>query len=380
MDEDKDKIYHISDKDRPLNEDDVRIIVAQQLRNITAPTVVQAGYLQSGNFVSGSAGWQLTPTGAEFQTLTISGVQLTTRGSFGGDGSDGALAITSGTTTVDLGGASLAVLQYSSVSITGTGKLAFSNPASTGTTILMKVKGGVTISSTQPGIDVSNCGAAGGASVTDSTTGGGGTEVDGLDGTDGATFDLWVSHKGIGPTGPGTGGAGGAVLSMITAYPNLSFISPFYKHLFVGAGGGSGMAQLFSGAGSNVSGVGGRGGGCLIIECGGAWNFTGSISVGGSVGGNGTAAGDSGVAGGGGGGGGGCFIVLYNTLTANTGTVSSGGGLGGDGDSIAGLIGSGGGGGGSRTAGSDGTGLSTDPDGGAGGAGYSLIALNTFLS
>ena len=41
---------------------------------------------------------------------------------YGGDGSD-ALSISSGTTTVDLGGARVYILNYSSISITGTGKL-----------------------------------------------------------------------------------------------------------------------------------------------------------------------------------------------------------------------------------------------------------------
>lgn len=82
---------------------------------------------------------------------------------FGGTGADGALVITSATTTINVGGANVFVLNYTSISITGTGKLAFSNPASNGTIVILKSQGDVTLtSSSAPMIDMSAMGAAGG--------------------------------------------------------------------------------------------------------------------------------------------------------------------------------------------------------------------------
>ena len=81
---------------------------------------------------------------------------------FGGTGADGALAITSGTTTIDLGGAQVFVKNYTSISITGTGALAFTNPHANGTTVILKSQGDVTItSSASAAIDVSSLGSAG---------------------------------------------------------------------------------------------------------------------------------------------------------------------------------------------------------------------------
>src|ERR1035437_3459937 len=51
---------------------------------------------------------------------------------FGGTGADGALAISSGTTTIDCANAAKVIKNYSSISITGTGTLAFSNPNTNG--------------------------------------------------------------------------------------------------------------------------------------------------------------------------------------------------------------------------------------------------------
>src|SRR3990167_9404383 len=115
MENEKDKdLYNLPTGQKMLTEDDVRIIVSQQLRSIIYPTVVTSGFLQSGNFISGSAGWKLSPTGAEFQEVTIAGVVVATQGTFGGDGSDGALTASSGTTDIDLAGAKTVVKNYTS--------------------------------------------------------------------------------------------------------------------------------------------------------------------------------------------------------------------------------------------------------------------------
>lgn len=86
---------------------------------------------------------------------------------FGGDGSDGVLNISSGTTTVDLNSAAIVYKNYTSISITGTGQLAFSNPNTNGTYVVLRSKGNFTVtSSTSPAIDVSGMGAS---SATDGT-------------------------------------------------------------------------------------------------------------------------------------------------------------------------------------------------------------------
>lgn len=381
--EKQDKLYTLSDKDRPLTEDDVRIIVSQQLRNIVAPTVVQAGYLQSGNFVKGSTGWQLSPTGAEFQSVTIAGVLVNTKGTFGGDGFDGALAISSGTTTIDLASATVVVKNYTSISITGTGKLAFSNPNSAGTVVILKSQGDVTLtSSTAPMLDFSGLGGDGGVSVTNAS---------GNDGTRGSvTFSYWyggaAAGGGVKGNPGGGGGVGGTAIARgATFITSTDKVNSFkYPEIFIGSGAGSGAA--YSGVGTFTSGSGGKGGGCAIIECGGAWNFTTAlgISVKGNNGSSGsTSGGTQGIASGGGGGGGGFFMALYKTLTASSGSVNISGGDGGS-WVTAGAIGSvecgGGGGGQSHLVGTGGGNGAPGANGGSGATGLGYIGVNNFFA
>ena len=298
---------------------------------------------------------------------------------FGGLGTDGALTITSGVTTIDLALATVVEKNYSSISITGTGSLAFSNPNDNGTIIVLKSVGDMTLtSSAAPMIDVSNCGAKAGAGVTTS-----GTNGDGTDGTDGYGRPFITNH-GVHAYGgaPGIPGTGGLKTSSSALYRTLSTHLRYYE-LFVGAGGGGGGTN--SGTGSATSGPGGRGGGCLIIECGGAWNFTtaNGIKVGGQDGTDGTVPGSNAGAGGGGGGGGGMLLALYNSLTANTGTVVVAGGVGGKGTIVGSAHATGAGGGGSfvndGSTGTDSTSTGTKT-GGDGAPGFSLIQQNTCYS
>src|SRR3990167_2203578 len=84
---------------------------------------------------------------------------------FGGSGSDGALSISSGTTDIDCGAAQLVVKNYTSISITSTGKLTFSNPHANGTVVILKSQGNVTLTATAPIIDMAGMGAFGGVAV-----------------------------------------------------------------------------------------------------------------------------------------------------------------------------------------------------------------------
>lgn len=302
-------------------------------------------------------------------TLTINGYVAETEGTFGGDGSDGALSVSSGTTQIDLGNAKTVVKNYSSISITGTGNIEFINPHSSGTIIYLKSNGDVTItSSASVALDASGMGAAAGVGGTSSSQ-------TGSNGTAGSSFIIEPDY-GDGAGGAASPGAGGAAPSFVI-YSSLSNVMQKYPGMFIGSGGGGG----YSGAGpGNTGGAGGRGGGCLIIECGGALNFGASSTI--SVAGKNGSTGGTGDSAGGGGGGGGFFLCLYNTLTANSGTVTISGGTGGNNGSGVANNTSGGGGGAGKQAGSTGT-TSNSPDvktGGNGGSGFSLIAQNTEYS
>ena len=326
---------------------------------------ITVGASPNGIIINGATG---KITSADGTTWTLDGDGIVVGFTkFGGTGADGALSITSGTTTINCAGAAVVVKNYTSISITGTGQLAFSNPHANGTVIILKSQGAVTLtSSATPMIDASAMGAAGGAAVAVSYP----TNSNGNNGTVGLV-NLIQTNFGIkGTQSPPAGGAGGA-LPTAFSYKNPT-VQALYKYCFinVGGGGASGSAQSSPmGSGSATSGAGGNGGGGLIIECGGAWNFTttSGISVAGGAGGNGSASPAGNRAGGGGGGGGGHCLAFYNTLTANSGTITIAGGSGVD------TAGGGGGGASSITAGNNGT----DPTGGTGGAGFSLVAANT---
>ena len=300
--------------------------------------------------------------------LTINGYVQTNKGSFGGDGSDGALSISSGTTTLDIAGARILIKNYTSISITGTAKLAFSNPHANGTLVIIKSQGNVTITSSSSSvIDVSSLGADGGAgggpngATGNNANGGGGggsaeavgtagetvdTTTTGLAGGTGNIFNVFGNAVAGAVGGKVTvgGGAGGASAS----YPND--VAKFVRGgLLIGGGGGGGQGSTTGQGGSG--GNGGKGGGGLFMECGGAYNFTtGTMTAAGAVGSNGT----NFLGAGGGGGGGGCIVISYNTLTVDSGSYTVTGGAGGAGQSTAG-------------------------DGGAGANGYAIRAANTFF-
>lgn len=339
---------------------------AANTARVEVGTSTNIGGVNSGNAAGDIAFWagsthanratapfRVTMDGSIVATsATISGYVVSGKGAFGGDGSDGAL---SGTTAIDLGGARLVVKQYTSISITGSAAVTFTNPHANGTFIILKSQGAVTLtSSATPMIDASGMGAEGGA--------GGGAS-----GTVGSNAQAGMILVTGGAGAVGGGGAGGLKGDFSIISAALAQITGKYPYVVPGSGGGGGEA-----AGGSTGGTGGRGGGVLIIECAGAWNFTtaAGISVQGKVGGNGSGA----AYGAGGAGGGGMAIAFYNTLTANSGTISVA--------AVAGGTGSGGaesGGGGGASVIENGTaGDSTaTSDGGEGGDGFSLVALNT---
>lgn len=272
---------------------------------------------------------------------------------FGGDGSDGALSISSGTTTIDCENEAVVVKNYTSVSITGTGKLDFINPHANGTIVILRSQGDVTLTSSEaPMIDLSGMG---------SSVGNNGSWI--LD-----DDDHFGKNGGV-----ASGGAGGAILTLREFYlTEIDRLARKAIYLAAGSaggdghnGGGSNFGHGGGGGGSHAgvggtgasgssggtcaggggirgqgvglgtAGDGGRGGGGLLIECGGSLNFTTANGIS-TAGEDGTdAVRESKAAGGGGGGAGGMAVVLYNDLIDDSGTIDNSGGRGGknsDGD------------------------------------------------
>lgn len=357
------------------------------VNSLGAKTIVKDGNVAlEDNDIKANQNVIVQYDGTNMQLLSRS--NAVTKVKFGGTGADGALSISSGTTTVDLAGARLVTLNYTSISITGTGVLAFSNPHANGTIIVIKCSGNCTLtSSAAPMIDCRNTGAAGGAGATRTSTG----NDPGASGTPGHTYGHITTNAG-GFSSGNAAGAGGAIGSWVLFSGSLNVLTSSqvvakYPRLFVGGGGGGGgVGWASGGSGSVIGGTGGNGGGCLIMEIAGAINFTttGGISVSGSVGGNGSVTGNptNYNAHSGGGGGGGSAFILYNTLTAFSGTITSAGGLGGNtlvGGSGAGNNGSPGGGGSAIVVGQTGSTNITvsGKTGGDGGAGLAVNELNT---
>lgn len=327
-----------------------------------------AGDIKNGEIVA------LMYDGTNFQMIS-SGSALSLL-KFGGDGSDGALSISAGTTTIDLGGAKQVIKNYSSISITGTGKLAFTNPHANGTLITLKSLGDVTLtSSTTPNIEASGLGSSGGTVGTPGTNGNfvldasnhfgdnavmasAGTGAAGAGGGGGGSLVVGSDGSNA-PAGSSVKGNGGAVYSNLFFYTVLDVFYLFRKALFtaVGSGGGAGASGepaansaggggggggggqvlilynsltansgtistnggaagaagvVMGGATVGAGGAGGRGGGNLIIECAGSLNFTGTIYAKGNDGSAGGNGGTVGPGGAGGAGGNGGSLVAKN--------------------------------------------------------------------
>lgn len=247
----------------------------------------------------------------------------------GGDGSDGALAISAGTTTLDLGGAAIFVKNYTSISITGSGKLAFSNPHDNGTLIILKsLRDVILTSTTEPLIDVSALGGKHGVSTGES-----------------GKFGITSEHPSPGGKGSSSKGGGGgtsmvnnggvssgdAATETINVTRFFSSIAVLLNRTFIfGCGGGGGQG------GTPGTTIRGRGGAGLLIECGDSLNFTGKIWAKGEQGSSGTGSHYPG-----GGGGGGTVAIVVSYIIAESGTIIVSGGAGGTADGTGGVGGNG---------------------------------------
>lgn len=265
---------------------------------------------------------------------------------FGGTGTDGAMNITNGTTTLNLNNASIFVRNYTSFSLTGTGQLAFTNPNDKGTLIIIRSIGAVTItSSSVPAIDISGLGAKSATQsqfIIDDLNHTGGVPTAGLQYTNTKLYTDALSYiatlgKNI-RLAPGSGGStggmgtgfvvpqGGGGAGSIAAAGGAGGATSSAGNNAGGNSAGGGGAGGSSNASRSVPADGGRGGGALYIECGGALNFTSTVYAKGLVGPNNS----DDALGGGGGGAGGMVLVIYKTLTANSSTIDTSGGNGGN--------------------------------------------------
>lgn len=355
------------------------------------------GIVEEATQAEVNAGTAVGGTGARLfvnpEKLTGASGLLSTSLKFGGTGADGALTVSSGNTVIDLGSVNLFVKNYSSISITGTGSISFINPASTGTIIIFKSKGDVTLtSSATPMIDLRGVGAAAGlGGITSSAAGAAGQN--GYHLSDDLAHNATATGTSSNANPPtSTNNSGLAFTVNNTAWYSTDTNRLYQRFVRIGTGSGGSGGGASSQIGNQVSpgghgGDGGAGGGAMMIECAGAWNFTTTSGI--NISGvDGVAAPNANsttfqaaAGGGGGGGGSGMFLALYNTLTANSGTViatGGNGGAGGTGDSVGTAsnegTGQGGGGGGSfgiggySNSGSDsGNGTNGTSGGGAGG-------------
>lgn len=304
-------------------------------------------------------------------TTTFSNSAITGRVAFGGTGADGDLNITSATTTISAAGSNVLVKNYRSINISAGGTLALTQTVASGTLLILRSQGDVTIAGT---INLQGSGAT--------------TTVQSATGT--SAFSILNNGEGRGGKGgDGVAGPAGSVLTNLGLYTTVDG-GYIYRNSYFIAPGSSGGAGGNGGGGTsgNLSGLGAAGGGAVIIEVGSRLNFTGVISLNGNNGGNGGDSVNGGEAGGGGGGGGaaGQALIVYNTLTSSAGTITAVGGAGGTGGAkpsggSSGTVGSGGGGAGLFAAGGAGGATTaavgsagSNGSGGGGGAGSSNSA------
>lgn len=239
-----------------------------------------------------------------------------------GNGSNGVLTVTSGTTAINTH------QQYQSVLVTG-GTLAH-------TSLVGTLQNGVTFQSQSPvmiivagAVNVAGLGRTGGAGSTGAGVtgeslpgiggaggGGGGSGTVSAAGGAGSGHAVWI--------GQGTSGGGTAGLATPTAGGNGTLTSvplpPFlgFSNECAGGGGGSGAGDATS-----AGGGGGNAGGSIFMKMPSLLASIGTtISAAGTNGSNGA----GGNAGGGGGGGGGCVIInaVFFNVAAATVTVAGG--------------------------------------------------------
>ena len=284
-----------------------------------------------------------------------------------GDGSGGALNVTSGTTTIDCGGKSLVVKNYTSFNVSAGATLAFSNVPAAGLLFIPLVQGNYTMAGT---IALDYLGSSGAASITQTGTGSqngaAGTEPynnagQARAGRGGASYTYGTYQQILSTTGGGSGASpfndGGTAPSVVNNQTyaggakgvslTLSLVALLAQMrgytIAPGAGGGIGGAQCGSwgsvtGTLSATVGAAGNGGGSMMAIVGGNFSSTGVYNMRGqdaaaSSYGNGTTStgtnnGYFKMAGGSAGGAGGSFLAFVGqgATVTNSATYNVGGG------------------------------------------------------
>lgn len=304
--------------------------------SLTAPTIKRL-YVYS-NQTNAWYGLDVLPsqTGNSGKFLTTNGSTLSwgNPGKFGGDGSDGALSVTSGTTTISASSSKVVTKNYTSITISSGATLAFSTPHTNGTLVILRCQGNVTIAGT---VDLREMGAAKGTTawgILDSSNHHGTSAAAGAQYSNTFLYlynDSNHFYRKFIVLTPGSGGAdgsGGTTDNKPGGAGSL-FGAGGAAAATTGDGNAAGGAMAGGSGACSTSGSGTTeakaGGGALLIECAGALNFTGTIYTKGSTPGSGGGYKQSGS-----GSAGGMCVVLYNTLTANSGTIDDSGGAGGD--------------------------------------------------
>jgi len=269
-----------------------------------------------------------------------------------GDGSDGDLIISAGTTTIDLGGNKVFIKKYRNLKITGNANLTFTNPHNSGTLIVFLVAGDCELTSNASNtIDLRNLGGLGGGGETAGSGWflmGGGVVKIGVGTVSGSS-----PRGNFGPL-HGSGGSSsvndspnreefGFLVVSATGAHNVFYArgysrapyfvtSSFVPRAFLplpGGGGSGGTRYDSSTSLVGTPGSGGRGGGGLLILVGGNLTVSSAFTINAS-GSNGSAG--SGGAGNGGGGAGGSVLIAYRgTKTGTDVTFNVSGGLDGGG-------------------------------------------------
>lgn len=332
---------------------------------------------------------------SSFQINYLNQAEATSGVVFGGDGSDGALNVTSGTTTLPLG----VEYNYTSITIASGATLTVSGGGDGDEMLVLKCQGDFVNEGT---IDLAGKGAAGGAGGAGKDTWSVGTADSGTNGT---SVQEYVD--GTTPDG-GIGGDGAEVTSTTNDAPDTAATAAANKNAtyFVpaplngaGGGGGGGGTRGNTGNTGGDGGAGGNGGVALVLEVAGSFDNAGTITVNGEDGtvgqdsvGNGSNSTDVGAGGGGGGGAAGSIYARYKGALTDSGTLTAAGGSGGiggvatnkstgGGTLYQGVGGAGGGGGASFFEdGEIGNGASFDPGGARGDGGDGIVHLAKYYA
>lgn len=261
-----------------------------------------------------------------------------TNRSFYGDGSDGDVTITAGTTTLTRD------MFYENLTVTSTGILATGgyrifvrDLCTIQTSGLIHRNGGAGLIPANSGVGgVAGAGASGSGTLGDGANGGAGaSNANGANGT--GTSSAYGGSGGAGGNSndTGNGGTGGVATAPVAALGSGRHLGAAFGWTintgtssnlqWSGGAGGAG-----GGGGDTGSGGGGGGGGGVLVLAAYRLDNEGAIQANGGVGGPAFGGPDAAGNGGGGGGGGGALWLITRGRTG-AGTVTASGGIGGAG-------------------------------------------------